>query len=418
MISLAEALERVAATARPLGTESLSVANVLSRHLAEDVVSPSEAPRFNKSIMDGFAFASGGETSAAGREFVICGTVAAGDAAVTSPKPGEAVRIMTGAKLPDATDTVVPWEQTESAGDDPTGRPKFRLLRAVGPGSSRLLRGQIVAVGDSVLTAGTRLTPPRQAFLMELGCRKVLVARRPRVAILATGSELRDVGDTVTDANIVNTNGPMLQALLQASGYTTHSLGMESDDSVSLRNALRRGLDCDLLLVTGGVSAGDFDHVPGCLKELGAACVFHGISLKPGKPTWFGQGPGGQVIFGLPGNPLSVYVNYLILVRYACDLLSGRSSIPLPIRFVQLALADQRQVERETFWPARYVSNPRDAENAAGVIPTVELLPWQGSSDLRTLAAADGFIHFPVGHHDRKAHAKVGFLPLDVCERD
>ncbi|HEY6565761.1 MAG TPA: molybdopterin molybdotransferase MoeA, partial [Pirellulaceae bacterium] len=234
MISLREAQELVALHARPLGTEAISPVGANHRRLAHPIISPSDAPRFDKAVMDGFALSCQGQVAQAGQEFDVLGTVAAGESGNRRLDPGEAMRIMTGAPLPPGTDTVVPWEQTENLGNLSAENPRMRLKRAVAPGSYLLRRGQVVAAGDQVLSQGTRITPARLALLIELGCRSIEVFREPRIAVLTTGNELREIGGTVAEAAIFNTNGPMLEALVHDDGYAVTSLGIARDDRPEL----------------------------------------------------------------------------------------------------------------------------------------------------------------------------------------
>jgi molybdopterin molybdotransferase len=212
------------------------------------------------------------------------------------------------------------------------------------------------------------------------------------VALLPTGSELVAAGEIAGPGQIPNSNGPMLCGLVAQVGGQPEDLGIVRDDPTELRQLITRGLEADVLIMSGGVSTGDRDFVPRVLAELGIEQVFHGVRLKPGKPCWFGvasQRERRTLVFGLPGNPVSCLVCFELFVRPALGSLAGNWNNHLPRRELRLAEAFEHRSDRPTYYPARLRQDSGD--------PRVEPLAWQGSSDLRTLAEADALVSFPAG---------------------
>jgi molybdopterin molybdotransferase len=283
----------------------------------------------------------------------------------------------------------------------------------VRPGQNRLVRGQIYRTGDLILRRGTALGPAHLGLLASIGRSSVLAVQRPRVAIVPTGDELVEPDRVPRPGQIRNSNGVMLEGLCLAQGAVAEALPIAPDEPQALGRILGRGLEFDVLLVTGGVSAGQRDLVPGVLEELGVGRVFHKVRLKPGKPLWFGVGPGragrpGTLVFGLPGNPVSGLVGFLLFVRPALERLAGRTGKPSePMR----ACLDREFVhrgDRPTYHPARWVRRSGDAATA-GVI---EPLAWAGSADLLGVARADGLAVFQAGDRVFREGEIVPFLPL------
>jgi molybdopterin molybdotransferase len=233
------------------------------------------------------------------------------------------------------------------------------------------------------------------------------------VAIVSTGDELVDPEETPGPGQIRNSNAVMLQALAVSRGATVRALPIARDEPVELKRILKEGLDSDVLLVTGGVSAGQRDLVPAALADLGVTRIFHKIRLKPGKPLWFGalspqSDRAGTLVFGLPGNPVSGLVGFLLFVGPALHQLAGRSEpLPEPVE-VRLGGTFTHRGDRPTYHPARWLERPQHA--SPGVI---EPLPWAGSADLLAVARADGFAVFPAGDRSFQAGEIVRFLSLD-----
>jgi molybdopterin molybdotransferase len=298
---------------------------------------------------------------------------------------------MTGAPLPSGANAVVMIEQTTLAGQ------RVRVGQSVKPGQNIMRRGTSLARGQVVLQPGKVLRAIEIGLLAEVGRKEIATVRWPRVAILPTGNELVDHEQSPGPGQIRNSNGPMLAGLAVVAGAESLEVPIVPDDANALKDEIASALTSDVVLLSGGVSAGILDLVPQVLAELGVEQVFHKVDLKPGKPLWFGvkrhEQTGHQaLVFGLPGNPVSGLVCFELFVRPAIEKLSGREPKGLPRMRAALAKEHKQRGERPTYWPA-VVSDE-------GGKQTVMPLPWQGSGDLRTLTDANCLAHFPAG--DRK----------------
>jgi molybdopterin molybdotransferase len=357
--------------------------------LAEAVASDIDSPPHDKAIVDGYAVVAASITSP-GTRLEVIEEVTAGQVPQRAIQPGQATRIMTGAPIPAGADAVVMVEQTEAAGD------AVVIQQApLRPGQNIMRRAASMSRGQAILPAGTLLRPIEVGLLAEVGRHQVQVFERPRVAVLATGNELVESRLSPGPGQIRNSNGPMLAALAEAAGCTAINLGIATDDPGDLRRAIAAGLEYDLLLISGGVSAGVLDLVPRVLGDLGVEQVFHKVNLKPGKPLWFGRraasGRSASLVFGLPGNPVSSLVGFELFVRPAVQKLRGLDPRGLAAAQARLARDHQQRGDRPTFWPARLDEHEHDA------VHRVTPLAWQGSGDLRTLSAANCLAFFPAG---------------------
>jgi molybdopterin molybdotransferase len=278
----------------------------------------------------------------------------------------------------------------------------------VAPGRNRMPRGREMRAGEVVLERGEVLNAARLGLLASVGRSRVAVVPRPRVSVVSTGDELVDPDQFPGPGQIRNSNATVLRALSAGFGADAGTLPIAPDEPVALRESLARGLAADVLLITGGVSAGNRDLVPEALAALGVARVFHKIRLKPGKPLWFGVGPGRDaggpppLVFGLPGNPVSGVVGFVLFVRPALDALAARPGPADRTVAARLATRFDHSGDRPTYHPARRVADG-----------SVEPLDgWAGSADLRTVARADGFAVFPAGDRSYQPGEIVRFLPL------
>jgi len=406
MLTVEEALDAVRIRCAALPAQPRGLAAALGCVLAEDVTADLDLPPFDKALVDGYAVRSADlDGTHADRRLRIVDEITAGRMPSRPLGAREAAAIMTGAPLPAGADAVVMVEKTRRDGDfvvvdDP----------AVVRGKSRLPRGRELKAGDVVLRRGERLNAPRLGVLASVGRSEALVVPRPQVVIVPTGDELVEPDQVPGPGQIRNSNAVTLQALAVASGAEARALAIAPDDAERLRAALEHGLSADVLLITGGVSAGKCDLVPETLERLGVTRVFHKVRMKPGKPLWFGVGAArgaapGPLVFGLPGNPVSGIVGFLLFVRPALEVLAGRSptAIAPPMQF---PLADPflQTVDLPTYHPARLVSE----DGRPGIAP----LDWAGSADLKTVAQADGFAIFAAGGRTYPQGEIVGFLPL------
>ncbi|MCU0244455.1 MAG: molybdopterin molybdotransferase MoeA [Acidobacteria bacterium] len=324
MIEYAEARSLVLAAAQALPSESVPLAAALGRTLARDVSAREPVPPFTKATMDGYAVrAADTRPAGAGPDVAVTLEVLedlpAGRRSRRAVGPGQAVRIMTGAPLPAGADAVVMVEDSEARG----GRVVLR--RAVRPGDNIGEAGEDLAKGQRALARGTVVGPAEIAVLAATGRARVPVARRPKVAVIATGDEIVEPGARKRPGQIRNANGPALAAMAAAAGAEAAYLGIARDRASSLRAKLARARRADVLVLSGGVSVGDYDLVKDELEAFGAETVFWRVRIKPGKPVFFGR-RGRQLVFGLPGNPTSAMVTFLLFVGPALDRLLGRAA--------------------------------------------------------------------------------------------
>ena len=390
MRTIDEALVAVRAAAARLAPERAPLADAFGRVVAEDAFATADSPPFTKAMMDGFAVRA---ADWAGRPLQVAGERAAAPGRPDALPAGTAVRIMTGAELPDGADTVVPVERCrEQGGAVAFGAPPVA-------GRHVLPQGAVAAKGSPVRAAGSLVTPRAAAALAEFGHAEVLVVRRPVVAFGSTGAELVEPAAEPAAGQIRNSSGPMLDGLLRAWACEPRPLGIARDDAEAIDRTIAAGLDADVLLLTGGVSAGRYDLVPDRLAAAGFDAAFHKVAIKPGKPLWFGvRQAGGRrtLAFGLPGNPVSSLVCAEVFVRPAVRLLAGLDAGP-PVAGVRLASEFQQRDDRTTYWPATL-----DGDSATP-------LDWRGSADLVRVAAADGWLVVPPGD---ATHAAGSTLPF------
>lgn len=407
MLTVDQGLALVLERAQPLPPESRDLIDALGCSLAEAIVADADQPPFDKALVDGFAVRAS-DVAGGDRRLAIGETILAGQIPGRPLDSREAAVIMTGAPLPPGADAVLMHEHNPVI--DGTLRVEEPEIR---PGRNRLVRGQVYREGDPLLGPGILLSPAALGLLASVGKPRVLVVPRPRVAIVSTGDELVDPDRVPGPGQIRNSNGVMLQGLAIASGAHAETLPIAPDETGALKHILSLGLGFDVVLITGGVSAGQRDLVPGALEQLGVERVFHKIRLKPGKPLWFGVGPRrggrpGTLVFGLPGNPVSGLVGFLLFVRPALDRLSRRTDSRAESVPARLAREFSHRGDRPTYHPARWVEPSRNP-GAPGV---VEAMTWAGSADLLGVTRADGFAVFPAGERVFPAGEIVTFLPL------
>lgn len=325
MIGYDEALRLILGECRPLAQRRCPPAQALGHVLAASVTGDESLPPFDNSAMDGFALHAGGATTGVGAEFDVVGAQAAGDGRVQSTQG--AWEIMTGARMPGGFDTVVPVEQVEVLERDVDLRPRrIRLVVDAVPGQHVRRCGEDVLQGTRVIEAGTYVGPEHLMLMAALGVEQVAVSRRPRVALITTGRELvDDPAQPLASGEIRNSNGPFLAARAAAAGADVVLRETVPDEPRHFLSALERALDvgADLVLSTGAVSMGRHDFIPDALRSAGAGIRFHKVRIRPGKPLLFARLAGGQLYFGLPGNPVSSAVGLRFFVEPALRALVG-----------------------------------------------------------------------------------------------
>jgi len=317
LISIAEARRRVLEAVTRLGDEDVPLDVALGRALAEEVASAIDVPPFDSSGMDGFALVAGPEA-----ELELIGEARAGHPASEAVRPGAAVRISTGAALPEGADAVVPVERTDDAAG-PSGAPARVRVPATEAGANIRRAGEDIRAGDVVLHPGTVLGPAELGVAASVGRASLRCALRPRVAVLATGDELTPPGEPLAAGAIYGSNGFALSAQVERAGAELARRSTVPDTPEGTRDAIREALEAaDVVIVSGGVSVGPHDHVKDALRDLGVEEHFWGVRLRPGKPTWFGTRDG-TLAFGLPGNPVSAMVTFQLFARPALAALQG-----------------------------------------------------------------------------------------------
>lgn len=392
LVSVEEALEIVLATVTRGATERTPLADALGRVLAEPVTAAGDVPPFANSAMDGFAVSSG----PAGRRLRIAGESRAGHPSETGVEAGTAIRISTGAVVPAGAGGVAPVEQVREQDGEVV------LEADVAAGAHIRAPGEDVRAGQGVLAAGVRLGPVELGVAVGAGVDAVLCGARPRVAVLCTGDELRAPGEALGPGQIHNSNATMLAALAERAGAHVVSAERVADTPADTRAALERALAAaDVVVLSGGVSVGAHDHVKGALESLGVEQRLWGIALRPGKPTWFGA-RGAQLVFGLPGNPVSAAVTFALFARPALLAFQGADGTPA-LAEAELA-APLPRGRREQAVRVRLVRR-------GGRLLATSTGP-QGSHVLSSLLGADALALIPAGRGVEPAGAVVRLAAL------
>ena len=385
---------------RRLPAESVPLASACGRVLAMPVAARWDLPGFDNSAMDGYAVRSSEVVDAGASRPVrlpVRGEVAAGRHA-EALAAGTAMRIFTGAALPPSADAVVRQEDTRRDGGD------VLIEVAVAPGTAVRRRGEDIALGSEVLWPGTRLTPADIAVAAAAGWASLVVTLRPRVAIVATGDELRPAGSPLEAAQVPDSNSPMIAAAVWDAGGRPVLCGIASDDPAVLRETLREAMDSsDLIVSSAGVSVGDHDHVQAVLAELGEIAVWR-VAMRPGKPLLIGRA--GTVPFiGLPGNPVSSSVTFELFARPAILQLQGAVEVHRRRMRVQLGEAVDKPAGLEAYMRARLVESDGD-------LPVAVRSGGQGSHMLSALVAADLLLVLPAQPASLPRGAVVEAIPL------
>ena len=400
MIPVSKAIEIIKSQTHKLSFEEIALQDSFNCILAEDIIADTDLPPFNRSQMDGYAVRFEDVKDVPAR-LKIVGESAAGSGWHNEMKVGEAVRIMTGAPVPLGADSVQKVEVTHE-------EDGFVFIEeSVKQGQNIVTRGKEITNGETVLRRGERLTAAMIAPLASFGYEKVKVAKRPRVAILATGSELVSVNKTPQQDQIRDSNSFTLAAYSSLANAVVERLPLAGDDLESLKETIKRASEnSDVLIMSGGVSVGVYDFTKTALRELGAEIFFEKVSLKPGKPTVFGRLKD-ALVFGLPGNPVSVAVTFNLFARMALMLMQGANDVELKSEHATLSRTAKGAKERETFLPATLSTNEKGKLIA-------EPLKWGGSSDFVSFAKANALINIPQGVKTVEEGEVVRVLNLPV----
>jgi molybdenum cofactor synthesis domain-containing protein len=386
MISVAEAIQIVRQQSVPLGAEKVDLPGALGRVLAQEVVADSDLPPFDRSQMDGYAVRAA-DTTSAPVSLRIVGESAAGKGWHQQMNEGEAVRIMTGAPVPAGADSV---QQVELAHELKDGTV-VEVLAPVEHGRSIVRQGDEIKAGESVLRPGVTINAAMMAVLAAFGYAQVEVAKRPRVAVAATGSELVSVEQQPGPDQIRDSNNYSISACAELAGAVVQRLPLTRDETSLLKNQIAAAADqFDVVVTSGGVSMGVYDVTKNALKELGAEIFFERVALRPGKPIVFARLPSGALFFGLPGNPVSVSVTFNLFTRTALLAMQGANEPVLKQETVVLARSVKGTMDRESYLPAQLMTND-DGELIA--FP----LKWGGSSDFVSFALTTALAIIPAG---------------------
>ena len=418
MLPVEDALERILDLCEPLAAETRAIDDAVGQVLAEAIVAPFDIPPHDNTAMDGYAVQSAstdGASEAAPVRLRVIGELAAGYLYEGAVGAGEAVRIMTGAPMPDGADTIVPFEETDEEGLRAPGQTNeaiadVGILKAAAVGNNIRRRGEDVRQGDHVLAEGAVLRGPEIAVLASLGVSEVRVIARPRVAILSTGDELLSPGQPPAPGKIYDSNSYGLSALVQQYGGVPKRAGIASDTVEALTASIQEALgEADLLITSAGVSRGDFDVVKEVLVREGAI-DFWTVRMKPGKPLAFGRfaAPDGRRVphIGLPGNPVSSLLAFELFGRLAIQKLMGRAPQARP---VVRAIAEDDIVNTD----ARRVYARATMQLDEQGVWRARLTGPQGSGVLTSMALANGYAVCPEGAERVRAGEECDVIMVD-----
>jgi molybdopterin molybdotransferase len=399
VLTFNQAFDLVLEHARSLpvpAVDSIPLEQALGRTLAAPLLADRDQPPFHRSTRDGYAVDA--ESFSRDRQAKVTGFLPAGKAWQGSAiAPGDTVEIMTGAPVPAGADAVVMLEHVERSGD----RILLSSDRTLSPGENVVPAGSEATAGQSILPAGARLGSAEIGLAASVGGSRLWVYVEPSVAILATGDELVTVEEIPLPHQIRNSNTHTLAALVRETGGVPSPLPIAADTRESLRDLLLQARSQDLILLSGGVSAGKHDLVEEVLAELGAEFYFTGVSIQPGKPAVFGRLHNGPYFFGHPGNPVSTQVTFLLFAAPMLRALGGQANLS-PV-FAQAAAAEplKHKPGLTRFLPAHLESS---------LTPTVRLVPWQGSGDLAANARANCYAVLPADRETISAGDPVTLL--------
>jgi molybdopterin molybdotransferase len=385
MIPLNEAETNITTVPVYPETEVVPLTECSCRILAEDIISPLNIPGFHKSAMDGYAINSSDHSP----EYKVIEVIPAGKVPIKRIGTGECAKIMTGAMVPMGADRVVIKEVVEE---------KKGIMRITGedPNVNICFMGEDVKQGDKVLFSGTLIRPQEVAVIASMGKVEVHVYKRPLVGVIATGSELIEPGQALLkQGQIFNSNSYSIAAQVKKTGARVYIHGVAVDTEKDIMEAIESLLhSCDMILLSGGVSVGDYDLVPGILQKLNVAVHFEKIAVKPGKPTHFGT-KGKTFFFGVPGNPVSTFVIFELLIKSLLYRMMGHTYVPLILEGTLTMPVKRKRAGRSAFVPVLYDHGK------------VEPVEYHGSAHIHALTKANGLVNIKRGVHEIPAGKKV-----------
>lgn len=377
MISFSEAKQLVKQQAHSFGTEMVSLDDAVGRVIAEKIFADRDYPPFNRSMMDGIAFKIA-DWQKGLRQFKIKETIYAGKTPESNIASGECYKIMTGAAVPLDADTVIRKEDLLQDGD-------IVVVTDIDVSSFQSIakKGEDLKKDEIVINASLEVTSAVVAVLASIGKYELLVEKLPKVAVITTGDEVIDIVQSVTDVQIRNSNLHVLRSLLKRWSIAPVECEHVPDDKVLLQQAIAKHQYADILILNGGVSAGDADYVPDMLTSLGARQIFHKVAIKPGKPIWFGKFENGAVIFALPGNPFSCMITFKLFIELLLTASFGIGkvkTIELPFNGVRI-----KKSILDEFFPAKIIGSP------SALVP----VKFNSSGDITAAMFADAIVQHP-----------------------
>lgn len=401
MISVAKAIQIVKEQTHSLPPERISLTAARGRILAEDIIADSDLPPFDRSQMDGYALRAG-DIRNPPAQLRIVGESAAGRGWHHELHAGEAVRIMTGAPVPAGADSVQQIELTREL----EGGTLVEIQEPVENGRSIVKHGSEVKAGETVVHAGEQINAAMVAALASFGYAQVKVGKRPRVAVLATGSELVAVDQKPAQDQIRDSNNYSIGAYAEIAGATIERLPLAGDDTALLKGQIGEAAErSDVVVTSGGVSMGAYDFTKSALIELNAEIFFERVSLRPGKPIVFARLTNGTLVFGLPGNPVSVSVTFNLFARTALLATQGAKEPELREEWARLARSVKGSMDRESYLPARLGTDEEGHQLA-------EPLKWGGSSDFVAFTQATALVIVPAGIKEIEEGSRVRVVRL------
>lgn len=372
LISYTKALEIVLSNVQNFGVETIDLENSLNRVLVEDVFADRDYPPFNRAAMDGIAVAINDIENGI-TQFTITETIYAGQSCAQILNPGQCFKIMTGAAVPLCANLVIRIEDIEL--NNQTAKIQSRNLKLF---QNIAQQGQDIKNGQLAIAKGTKITASIIGLLATVGKQKVMVNKMPNVAIITTGNEIIEVGKTVSEVQIRNSNQYVISALLQKCNILPSIKQHILDDQILLENGIKQHLNNNILILCGGVSAGDADFVPAVLTKLGVQKLFHKVAIKPGKPIWCGKMPNGPMVFALPGNPFSCLVTFTLFIQPFINKCIGlQNAVNLTLPYYENR---SQKTKFDEFFPIII-----DFENQV-----LRPVPINGSGDIRLGLQANG----------------------------